>query len=737
MAVALLFHRLFMGEVIFWGVPAIQFYSWLKFAFDGLRQGTIPFWNPYSGFGAPLLANYQSAVLYPPNWLYLLIPAEYAMGWIGVAHVIWGGIGMRAYLRRLQVGAFGQGVGMLAFCLSGSVIGRFGFLSITSAVAWLPWLLWAIDGVVSLQPEPLPLRQRLVLLTLISAMQLLAGHAQSTAYSLVLAALYGFWRLASLPARRWERPLLAYGATGAVILGFEVAMAQLLPTYELMAWSQRAGGVDREFGLAYSFWPWRFLTLLIPNLFGSPATGNYAGYGAYWEDAIYVGLLPLVMSGHALMRFLRERREGTLSAAGQVVPFYLLALPFVFVLALGKNTPIFPWLFDRILLFAVFQAPTRWMLLAVFAFSVLGGIGADGWRSSFWGLFFTRLATAGGAAVLATIYIVVRFVKLPIRFEYIQPLVIAGALVVALGALSQILPVVEKRPHWRVGWEVAILALLSTDLLMAHWMLAPTIEAAYYSTHSKLAESVRSTAPGTRIYYSPAEEQKARTEEFLDFADFNADDIAHWRSMWDAFTPDLNMVDGIASANNFDPLIIGPYRAMMQSLKQDKAGAIDQVRLLQEINVGTLMTLSPRSHLTLIGQAGPVYAYHIPDAWPRAVLAECPPDPDQKCRRLQSGTVEIVLDQPNRIRLTLHTSQATTLLLLDTYYPGWEATVDGKPVEIRRVHRAFRGVEVQAGDHTVEWTYFPRTFVTGAALSVISLILVIAVWVGVPGVKSA
>ena len=65
-----------------------------------------------------------------------------------------------------------------------------------------------------------------------------------------------------------------------------------------------------ELALSYSFWPWRFLGLLAPNLFGSPATGDYWGFGVYWEDSIYVGLLTLIMGVHGIARWMRERRGG-------------------------------------------------------------------------------------------------------------------------------------------------------------------------------------------------------------------------------------------------------------------------------------------------------------------------------------------------------------------------------------------------------------------------------------------
>ena len=57
------------GRALFWGTPALQFMPWWTLAWETLREGQIPLWNPLVGMGAPLIANYQSALFYPPNWI--------------------------------------------------------------------------------------------------------------------------------------------------------------------------------------------------------------------------------------------------------------------------------------------------------------------------------------------------------------------------------------------------------------------------------------------------------------------------------------------------------------------------------------------------------------------------------------------------------------------------------------------------------------------------------------------
>ncbi len=51
---------------------------WRKFMANQLRLGKFPTWNPYQFTGAPMMANSQSAVWFPPNWLYLAFPFSIA-----------------------------------------------------------------------------------------------------------------------------------------------------------------------------------------------------------------------------------------------------------------------------------------------------------------------------------------------------------------------------------------------------------------------------------------------------------------------------------------------------------------------------------------------------------------------------------------------------------------------------------------------------------------------------------
>ncbi len=75
-----------------------------------------------------------------------------------------------------------------------------------------------------------------------------------------------------------------------------------------------------------------------------------------------------------------------------------------------------------------------------------------------------------------------------------------------------------------------------------------------------------------------------------------------------------------------------------------------------------------------------------------------------------SGTVEITQYTPEYNSLNVESVGAGLLVLTDAGYPGWQAMVDGQPVEVQSVNGLFRGVFLTSGEHEVQFTYRPRGF---------------------------
>jgi hypothetical protein len=87
-----------------------------------------------------------------------------------------------------------------------------------------------------------------------------------------------------------------------------------------------------------------------------------------------------------------------------------------------------------------------------------------------------------------------------------------------------------------------------------------------------------------------------------------------------------------------------------------------------------------------------------------------------------AGTSTIGRWRPDRVRLHVEANAPATVVLVDTFDPGWTVTVNGRPAEPRRVNVAFRGVDVPAGRHEVEWLCRPPAVVGGALVSCASLL---------------
>ncbi len=75
---------------------------------------------------------------------------------------------------------------------------------------------------------------------------------------------------------------------------------------------------------------------------------------------------------------------------------------------------------------------------------------------------------------------------------------------------------------------------------------------------------------------------------------------------------------------------------------------------------------------------------------------------------------------PERVVIDVNLPSPGWLVLTDSYYPGWQATVDDQPVEIEPVNLMFRAVQVPAGQHTVQFNYAPRSLKIGGLISALA-----------------
>ncbi len=547
---------LLFGQTLFWGLPALQFYPWRSFAFDELRAGRLPLTNPYNGGGAPLLANYQVALLYPPNWLHMVLPHVPAMNLLAVGHIIWAALGMWVFTTAWRLPELGRGVSMLAFALGGYLVGRMGSFPTVAAASWLPWLFLAVHRLMTR-----PQGREVALLALVTALLLLSGHAQTAYYALLGAGAYMVWLTWCSTVGRQGWRLIVLAALG-VLLAAGLAAAQLLPTVELLLNSDRASGLNYQWTTNFSYSLARALTLLSPNIYGTPANGTYITEGVYFEDAAYIGLLPLVAAGFAVVAWVRSRRQHTSHPpALQMVPFWAVLALVTFLVALGKNGPLFPLLYRFLPTFRSFQGPVRWLILTVFALSLLAGIGVTcGWRKGRWIIFWSRLIAAGGLG-MAVVALLVAPHLLPQEIPALQ-VMIAGFATLGLFlsgcALLTLLQPLETGSRWRAWWKGLVLVFVAFDLFWAFRGLNPTVPAEFFQPLSQPEEGA--------VYMTAETERDLKFEVFFSPADYRVA-VESWSELRVSLLPNLNMLDGVTMVNNFDPIITQAYAAAITALE--------------------------------------------------------------------------------------------------------------------------------------------------------------------------
>ena len=721
LALLIVFYRVLMGEVFYWGLPSLQFYPWREYAFDLLRGGQLPLWNPFNGAGAPLFANYQSSLLYPLSWLGFALPLALTMTIVAIVHLYIAGWGMWRLGGALGFSALGRGVCALAFGMTSYLMARLGTYPVVQAAAWLPWLLWAA---LRLLENGRP--RSAGTLALFMALMLLAGHAQTAWYSLLLVGFFALWWTLTHRPMPWKR--LA-AAAGCLALGAGIAALQLLATAELLGQSQRSSGVDFDFAMNYSYNPVRILNLFAPNAFGTPANGTYITGGAFFEDAVYIGLIPLIAAGAALVGWGSRRRRPDRPAVYATVPFWGLVFLIGFVLALGVNTPIFPFLYRNVPTFDLFQGPVRWHLWTVVSLSVLAGIGATAWgRSQRRRRWAARAVVAFGAAAgLAILALILAPGEARSAVTLLEQAVVSVGL---LGAVGGILTLIQPQPgtnaHGR--WSFAVLLVIALDLTWAAWGLNPTVTPAFYTRDTTVSQDERG-------YWPKNSEESIKFEQYFRFDNYPAA-AANVQAIRTSALPNLNLIDRMPLLNDFDPLLVGHYADYVRLVE----AADDKTALLSAAGVGTIysggaaLDNTPSERAWLVSSV----CWHTDEESLRAALTDPDWQPhkqlhmlgDSGCAAAQpaSGSVTSLLDNANSVTISVEAARDSWLVLADTDYPGWTASVDGVDVPIYRANLNFRAVQVDAGLHEIRFDYTAGWALPGALVSAVSLLIALLLY---------
>lgn len=92
-------------------------------------------------------------------------------------------------------------------------------------------------------------------------------------------------------------------------------------------------------------------------------------------------------------------------------------------------------------------------------------------------------------------------------------------------------------------------------------------------------------------------------------------------------------------------------------------------------------------------------------------------------QRDSTSFVTLTKYDANALTYDVSSANGGVVVFSEIYYPGWQATVDGNPVDIARADYILRAIRVAPGRHTVEFTFDPTTLHVTETIAKVSLLL--------------
>ena len=757
--VALLFHGVLRGRMLFWMDTHLTFEPLFALLGAGLSRGQL-LWTSLIGAGKPMLANPTVAAFYPPNLLFAVLSAHRAVSLLTMLHVVVGSWGAFALAKRLKLDDGSAFVSGLVFAASGATLSATPYVGLSWCSAWVPWLLVFADRVASREWTVRSLMWLaavvFMMLTLTEPM-VLAGAGLGALLVLEERGLAADGRATVRVRDHLVLPVVAVAAAVIVASPYLVALAVNLPH------SVRALGFTAEGVTIWSLHPLRLVEILAPGVFGAlgqPQSGAlWAGAlapvkGFFYIPSLYIGapVVALAVAGAA-------RRSPWRTS----LTTWLLIL---FLLALGRWGPIYPWLDDLPGVDAA-RYPVKWMVGAVVPICLLAGMGVRN-------LFVTRNARSRNVFVVALVLgaVILAMIASAVQLRWFGRVVEAAAVpaggaftaeagdTVASACIRGLLPavaalglfVLERRRRFEVGAVTGSLAvLIAVDLLSANGHLIATTEPAFYVDEPAALRVVRGDPRGfDRIRVDENSSGIARwvaghptLEEMATFQrQILAGYVAADFGVPEALTRDIeatgpaNVYLLTVLAETAPPreqaMIYGSaaitHMVTDRHVDQPEFDLLATVRTIAGSPIRVYRNTLARPRVSLVGAVIPyrgddgyrrVLRGSSPDLFANAALvdaddlAAAPPGLDglvpwsgfTPAGRV--GSARIVADEGHRLTIHAEPDAPAVLVVSDAYLAQWTARVDGGEAPLLRVNYAFRGVLLEPGEHVVELVYNP------------------------------
>jgi hypothetical protein len=738
----------------------------LRASFHWLAGIGLPVWNPWLHGGQPVLSNPSYAAFYPPSWLVFLAGPHYTLNLLTLLHAGIAFFGAWRLTRRLGGGPGAAALAAVGYVGCGAYLSLLSAFTLFCSMAWFPWVLaWGDAALRAPAREPW-LRPALLCGTAL-AFQLLNGEP-----STVVMSGLGLLALAASAAGR--RAAAALRVPVPVVVAVLLAAVQLLPTQGRLADSPRSGGLKAGEASVWSMPPERLVEIAFPRFFGDPTRepeGLYLGWSLNdrnypYVASLYPGLLLAVLGFSALLLWRIPRRAawGLVFAGG-------------IFLALGRHNPLFEGVRAAIPGLAMLRFPEKFALMAVAALVVAGALGWH-WlleersagrpqKADFpLAVALVLLGTALGLAAL--LHLAPRAAAWYVRSQGIPNLsperqaaalsflrAESWAAVGVTAAVAVLLALCRwRRPSRRLLESLALL-LLAADLWRYGHRLIETIPTASYREPPRVARSL--LPPRDRIFVQPAPDGAP------ELCPLTGDlGTARLRAQIARLEPYSGILWQIPQAfhEDYDLMLTGAARQAVEVLRAEWRQPESAFRFLGVWNVGTvLLRKTPERWVAelardpgtpavdLVGNPFVLPRYRfLPrvnfhptyEAALRAARAErfAVAASEHCVRPGPPGFLDYsvpprplsISDQGGRIRVHYRAEGGAFFVAAVTFDPGWQASLDGSPLEVHATAASQLGVALPPGEHRLLLEYRDPLVARGAAVTLTTLAVCIALW---------
>ena len=697
-----------------------QFLPWRAFGFGELAKGNLALWNPHIFAGAPYFGGMQSALLYPVNWLFMVLPLPLAVNW-SIAVNLWL-LGTFTFFWASRRGlhpfaAFVSGA-LAMFCAPTFLRVFAGHLTNLSTMAWVPLEFLAIE-------EWLARRSRTwcLLGMLAVAMQIFGGHPQYVYYAAITVGIYGSMRLVE-SARKSLADL--FGVVAVLAGGALLASVQLLAGIQATEETVRALPLSSAFAASFSFPPENLLTLLAPDFFGDLIRHTYWGRWYPWEANAFVGVVGLALAAYGM---------SVVHVAGRRA--LLVTLAATLVLALGDYTPLFAFLYRWVPMFDRFRGTGKFMFPVALVLVLFAGYGLD--RILRDRAVARRALLVGGAGVIALL-VGATAVLLADWTPVMKATQATGQTALAPAGYDRPALVAASQSFAALGLFIAGLTL-AAGVLLAIWVrrepraalvlgaLAIAEVFVFARLHRPTLDSAVAAVPRLRSYLAahPGDYRILNLE-----------------------APNEAMTMRASDAWGYDPGVTRRYAELIAWTEgEDPKAATQYVKfrrfspLLTMVRVkyvvvregGTTQIVPgaspPLGHLELLGayqvhvhRNGILSAMGEASFDPRKeVILEQPPDPAPVAGPSQ-GLARIVREGTDFMDIEADLTNPSILLVTDAWADGWRAVpLEGSSqsrYKLVPADYALRGVALGRGHHHLRIEYAPPLFYLGALVSALA-----------------